>query len=478
MKKTKLVNLLRTFSKQEAGRFKEFVSSPFFNKNNNVIRLYDDILAFHPGFDSADFTEEKTFTRIFPNDPFDYFRFKNIVSDLYQLGISFLTLIANEKSELDNNISLLNELHERRLERLFSQTQKKVAKELGNIQIRDELYHYHLYKFAQLKTSQYKFKGSTYTFDLIQNEFDCFLNYSLIGLLKHYSKMLTNRNHGNISFRLEMFDEIWNFIKSRNIDDNPQSLIYRQIIAIELDKREEDYSLLKKIWRKYSDRLSREDKYFILLSCNSYVTFRLKQGDERFYKDRFEIFREMIEEGFIPYDYILFVNFISFFTSACVVGEFEWAEDFVKKFSEGISPKSEAESTLNYCKGFKAFTKKDYDSALGYLSKTKFKLFLAKVMVKSYTLRSLYEKGLYDQTLSGIETFRKYLKSEKLIADEQKQVHHEFLRILASLIRLNEVRAGSSRGGDLRVMKNEIMNMQGNPLGAKNWLLTKVNDLH
>jgi hypothetical protein len=99
-------------------------------------------------------------------------------------------------------------------------------------------------------------------------------------------------------------------------------------------------------------------------------------------------------------------------------------------------------------------------------------------MVKSYTLRSLYEKGLYDQTLSGIETFRKYLKSEKLIADEQKQVHHEFLRILASLIRLNEVRAESSRGGDLRVMKNEIMNMQGNPLGAKNWLLTKVNDLH
>jgi len=86
---TKLIRLLKTFSKSEINRFRDFVSSPYFNKNQNVIKLSEKVLAYYPGFDSEDLAEENIYSKIFGKEKFDYFRIKNIISDLFQLSISF-----------------------------------------------------------------------------------------------------------------------------------------------------------------------------------------------------------------------------------------------------------------------------------------------------------------------------------------------------------------------------------------------------
>ncbi|MEZ4821539.1 MAG: hypothetical protein R2942_03645 [Ignavibacteria bacterium] len=40
-------------------------------------------------------------------------------------------------------------------------------------------------------------------------------------MLRTYSKMLTNRNHGNINFNMEMFENVWGFVKDKNFENNP-----------------------------------------------------------------------------------------------------------------------------------------------------------------------------------------------------------------------------------------------------------------
>ena len=44
--------------------------------------------------------------------------------------------------------------------------------------------------------------------------------------------MLTNKNHGNIESKIEMFENIWDYIKDKDFDDNPSCKSYKQIIAL------------------------------------------------------------------------------------------------------------------------------------------------------------------------------------------------------------------------------------------------------
>lgn len=109
---------------------------------------------------------------MFGKEKYNYFKLKNIISDLYQLSVSFLKLIAIEKRGIKNEIDLLNELHERKLDSLYVQKEKQINKSLENIKVRDEFYYQKLYQIARVNTSHYKFIKSGYTFNLIQNEFD------------------------------------------------------------------------------------------------------------------------------------------------------------------------------------------------------------------------------------------------------------------------------------------------------------------
>ncbi len=477
MQKTKLIQLLKTFSKQEIFRLGDFLRSPYFNKNENNIRLAEAVLEYLPAFDSPELTEEKIFKKIFPGEEFDYFKIKNIISDVYSLTSEFLKISISQSRHLDGEINLLNALHDRKLDNIYRHREKKVKSELLNAEIKDEDNYLSQYQLERVNIAHYKFSGAAYSFNSIQTEFDSFLKYSLTGLLRLYSKMLHNKNHGNISFDMKMFENVWKYAKEMEFNDNPSCKVYKQIIALELSKKESDYKKLLEIKEEYRRKIPVEEFYYILQEQNSFAAYRLKQGDESYYMERFSAFREMIENKFMDTGYLIFPNVISVYTSACMVDEFVWAEDFLRNAANGISPAEEKLNTLNYCRGFLAFRQKEFGKALQLFTKTNFRLYLMKVMVKSYSARILYEQNLYDQTLSSVDTFRHYLKSEKMMAEDQKNSHYEFLRNLAELARLKFEGINKTNKEDLVMLKRQISQMSTNPLGAKNWLIEKAGEL-
>lgn len=478
MKKTKLITLLSTFSKQEINRLEEFVNSPFFNKNRNVINLCRAVLPFWPEFNSPELTEEKIFKAIFPRERFDYFKIKNVISDLYALSAEFLKTAISQSRYLDGEINLLNALHDRRLDNIYAQREKKVKKQLLDAEIKDEDNYLRQYQLERVNIAHYKFAGSSYSFNKIQTEFDSFLQYSLTGLLRLYSKMLHNKNHGNIYFDMKMFDNVWQYAKEMDFSENPSCLVYKQVIALELSKSETDYRKLLEIKEKYRKNIPPEEFYYILQEQNSYAAYRLKLGDESYYTERFNAFREMVENKFMDPGYLIFPNVISVYTSACMADEYDWAEDFLKKAQYGISPSDEKLNTINYCKGYLAYRQKDFGKSLQFFSKTNFRLYLMKVMVKSYTVRIYYEQNLYEQTISAVDTFRHYLKTEQMMAEDQKTAHYEFLRNLAELSRLKLEGINKKTSVDLGILKKQIKQMSANPLGAKNWLIEKAGKLN
>lgn len=476
MNNIKLIHLLKTFSKQEVKKFKDFVNSPYFNKSVLTMKLSDEVMKYYPMFNADDFTEEVIFKKLFKDENYNYFKLKNVISDLYQLAVLFLKEVAIEKKNIENEIILLNELHERKLDTVYQQREKLVTKQLEDYSVKDEFYFQKKYELARVNTFHYKFIKTGYAFDLIQNEFDIFLQYSMIVLLRNYSKMLTNKNHGNIEFNLEMFDQVWEYVKDKDFNNNPSIKIYKQLVTLEISKDEKDYRSLLSVKDRFGENLSKEDVYYVLLVANSYAVSKIKLGDESYYIDRYKILREMVDRKIQLPENILFVNFTNTYTAACMANDFEWANEFLLQFQDGITPAEERTNSVNFCKAFSAFRKKEYDKALEYFSKTNFKLFLMKVMVKSYTVRIYYEQNMYEQTFSAIDAFRHYLKSEKMIKEDQKNAHYEFLKFISELTLYKSENLKSKNDIRYLLLKKRIKEMQVNPLGAKNWLIEKANN--
>ena len=97
--------MLTRLEKAEIRRFKEFVYSPYWNKNESLRQLCDFIIKFHGKFEQEKFCEKEAFKVIKPNQPFKEKVIPKLLSKLYKLFENFII------TERTDNESIIQKLH-------------------------------------------------------------------------------------------------------------------------------------------------------------------------------------------------------------------------------------------------------------------------------------------------------------------------------------------------------------------------------
>ena len=105
MLKSSLLEILRTFSKEELKKFEDFVRSPYFNKKEKLVKLFLAIKKYAPEFADANLDKEKVWSDI-PNPKFK--KQPSIPAMLLSEYVSrtihgLLFLISNCKQQITNN---------------------------------------------------------------------------------------------------------------------------------------------------------------------------------------------------------------------------------------------------------------------------------------------------------------------------------------------------------------------------------------
>src|SRR5437870_8569894 len=91
MKNTKLVNILRTFTRDEMKEFEKFVASPFHNDGRSFYKpLISELKKFHPNFDSDKLTYENLYRKVKPNKKFNQQVMWNIASSTEKMAEEFI----------------------------------------------------------------------------------------------------------------------------------------------------------------------------------------------------------------------------------------------------------------------------------------------------------------------------------------------------------------------------------------------------
>lgn len=474
MEKYKIIDVLRSFSKKDLRRFNEFVKSPFFNKNNNNVRLLDSLSKFHPAFSGRKLNTENIFREIFPGEAFNYKKLNNIISDLYLLAERFLIQTDFESGEKCNKKGLLKQLRLKQLYRIYEQVYAAYLKKLVSQKYVDEEHFLRLYELNDEYLWYATIKKPNTELNILQAEFDNFIKYALTRILRFYSLMLHEKNQSNVSYNLTFFREITEHMKKNNYHEPIINLFATTVFLLET-KDVKYYTELKTIKEKFFKSFSFEVQELIHIHLYDYAAYMVNfKCDDSYNRDMFEIHYEMINEKFINPNRLLFPNFMNIVKIACRVGEYDYTEKFIRDFSASI-PENEKTNVLNFCYGTLEFYKGNFNEALRCLSKTNFRNFIFKVQVKILHLQICYKLGLTEQALTAIDTFRHYLSREENLLNEHREAYGMFLKLVSEMINLIETKNKKTMGFEKQRLIKETEKMPSNPFRIKVWLLEELN---
>ncbi len=212
MKNTKLVSLLSTFSTTEIKQFRDFVRSPFFNTNENVIKLNEVLRKHHPDYNAKSFTEEKIFSEVFGPGKFDYFKIKNISSDLYNLGLEYLKQVTNPATKFIPDYNLIVQLRLRKLFSLHKKMVKSIEESFKKIEYKDSPFLYDNYlltvesQFVDLFEKPSSISG-------ILGEFESFYEHLIFHLLQYYNLMIHIGKENNVKIDIKMINEVVSYLE-------------------------------------------------------------------------------------------------------------------------------------------------------------------------------------------------------------------------------------------------------------------------
>lgn len=476
MQSTKLIRLLKSLNQSEIRQFKDFVNSPVYNKNKNTAKLFDEIKKFYPEFTNKNLDEKRIFGKIFPDEKYDYFKLKLAVSDLFKIGIEFLTFLSFKNENQKKTEILLRELRQRNLDSIYQQTFKSAEKQIESSAVKDELYFFHKLNLAYEKISFQVTKKPNEVIHIQQEMLDLFIRYYIIKSMKYYNVMLHEELQNNVKYNMGMFDEILNFIKNNNFEDIPVIKVYYNIIMLETERDDMYFYSLRELGKKYKDELNEVDNYMIFLHLNSHCAYafnRLSRTD--LIKIQFELVKEKNSFKFENIGKILYPDFLNEVKISVNAKEFEWAENYIKNNINNIT--GEEESSLNFCYGYINFKKGNFIDALDLFSKTNFPNFILKLQVKIYQLQILYEMNYFEQIISNIDSFRHYLKREDTIKESFKESFYDFLRITNELVKFKT----DQKKYDVEYYREKIIkdidSMKSNQFGIKIWLYDKAKKL-
>ena len=433
MNKSSLIEAFRTFSPKEMKEFSEFVSSPFFNKNVNVIKLFEFIKKNYPEFEPAKIEKEKVFNKLFPGKPYKDSTLRLLMYYLYELVEKYLAYnrFSGDKFRQKNN--LLDELFDRKLFKDYEKTVDAANKELEGFKVRDTHYYSNMYIFAEHKLNYlaeiYMGKYEKYlTKENIQLFSDNITHFYLITVLKYYAITLNTMYLYNVKVDTSVIENILKNFDLEQFEKIPLIIIYYRVIMLFLKPDDENnFYKLKDLIVEYEDQIGNAlgDLY---INLENYCARNLRIGKQKFAKESMDIYELELKKGTL-YQNGFMPN--SFFSSFVVTGAKLKNFDYLRKFIEDHKNELREESREAYYYYSMAFIENEegnYEKALEYLAKSKPEEVYLKMDLRILQSRIYYGLNWNIPLQSLLDTFKKTVQNNKYITEIRKNQYFKFIR--------------------------------------------------
>lgn len=473
MLNSNLFNLLSSLNESAFRKLGKFVNSPYFNTNAKLILFYDHLSGFYPDFDSLELSRENIFRKICKNDKYVEGTMFYLISEMEKLVCSF---ISQEKiNKLSFDIALMEELSKNRLDSLFDKKYKSFLKKLDSCNDGDNFFKYYssviysshldIQKNQLTKKDIYREEWFNPLSELIK----FFLKRILVQIL-----LLTNYNRTlNEKLEIPFVKKIMDIIESesRYLEQSDIKIIYH-LIRIHLYNDEKSYYTAKDFLIKQNKKLNRNQINEIINSLLIFCSSNMMNGKIN-HAEQFEIAKMRIKfDQFVTNKVVRIDAFYNLFMLAVSLEEFEWAKDYLKKYSVYLEEKFR-NNAVHYGNARIYFYEKEFEMALKEISKIKnFAFIHYKPAVKILQMMIYFELKLLPECTDAANSFIQFLRNDKLVHPDYKKVYDRFIKIYLKLVNVES----SRKLAGLNDLSMKVKNMK-EMLVSRKWITSKIDEL-
>lgn len=473
-----LQSLLGSLTVKETAGFRDFLKSPYFNRNKRVLKLYD-ILMKTGAETGGKYTLEYLHNIVFKSGSYNRENIKTIIYLLTRLAEQFLVTTEFRKEDAEYNRRLLKIYNRRGLDKHFLRHLRKCgfrdmddgSVELDKISRKAEfektLLQFYLQRNDEKNIFTHEMKLSE---DLIAAFLvDMFKQYNVFWRAGYLENILETEFTSSMLDAID-FDKLFSIFSEKNYRYYklllPHYAIYKLLKdgsgSIDIESLRQNIA--------ENEFISGSEKFVLSTILVNAVYFRSLKSGGIYSREVFEALKLMIEfYEFSEDQYLRYTTYSNVLRVALQHGEYKWTEEFINKYHVLLEPALK-DNMLIYSNAYLAFSRGDYEKCLEYESKINFQTFQQRYYLRDLRLSSLYELGKYETALNLIDSYKHFIKKDRNYTPKMKQGYLLFLTFIYDLIRL---KLGLSRKS-----VNDVKEKLTNSLPMrKDWLIKKFEEI-
>lgn len=476
MYKSNLLEIFKKFSPKEIKEFEDFISSPYYNKNKNVVSLFSLIKTEYPDFTKGNLIKEKVYKKIYAGAKYNDGTIRLLMFYLQELSEKFLGVKNFEADEFASSTHLLKELNLRDLHKNFEKDYKGIEKNIAKIKKQDFSYFHGKFLIEYEYLSHFgkmyferdeKFVGKV-TISKIFENLTC--SY-LIRIFKFYLYHINIRLKFNVNDEYKLFEELIYRHNTEDYKDVPVLNMYYYCLMMVLKPGDEQfYFKAKELLFENEDTFTDDDKIEFYIGLENFCKRKYKTGKTEYVEELFQINLAQINKKAYMFHGVMPELF---YKSAADIGlqlkKYDWAKKFIQDYKKEL-PEQFRENTYLHCMGVYEFAVDNFEKSLEYISKVKFDEIYQKLDIKCLLNAIYYELKIFPSLESSIDTFRHFLKNDKIIPAERKEPFSVFNKNLSKLLKLQ-------RKPDMEELELFHDNIKAGMYYNKQWFLGKIAQL-
>jgi hypothetical protein len=475
MKDTKLIRLLKTFSKDEWKEFEKFADSPYFNKGRNYTRL---VKYFKGKILNEKFVNpepEKIYAKLYPGKSFNKNVINTILSGFTKLAEEFLIQSDYDSSGQAKRIGLLRQLEKRNCDELL-------IKEVASAVREYETKPFDLFKLDFLKSVQDYVVRSVYKSNYdkkIENpvirraDYTFFIFY--LNMLNEerdlrVMKNILNKTHPGRLSAVTVKNIESNYILSY-IDENYPELSGTLGLLIRCFVSRDFYGIKTSFFENchlLEPTIARNISYVI----EGLLFDLLAEGKKEYLRERFLLLKFLAEKdllvdrrgGLIPTQPLDNVIHYSFWNK-----EFDWLESFIEKYKQSFPPELKSD-LIRYANSHVLCGRKKYSDSLREIKLIGNVPFMIKRRVKELELQLLFELNDFEAVQYAIDNYAKFIRNETVSPIAERMMKSNLMAIKPFLNAYND-----NNIVEYSVIQKKLMKEIPTQFG--DWLLEKIDEL-
>lgn len=472
MRNSKLYSVLKEFDKYEQNRCRKYIQSPYFNRSEKICELYEIFIERINEGQEDELPKENIWKILHQKEAFKSDRWRKYCSDLLKLIEGYLMQEEFEKDTSAKISYLMNSITEKKIEYLGKSVIKRANNFKNSSSIINEAKFYNNYL---LEKCEYKLqqsdrqRASISNIENIVNNLD---NFFIVEKLKYYCDILSRTSFVSHNYEVKLIEEIMTFLslKPESSLEPVMKIYFKMVLMVKDSQNENNYFELKEHLKEYGKFFPRSEASEMYTFAINYCTRQLNAGNQKYWREYFEIHQQLLESKIIIVNDELNVGI---FKNLVLVGsrlkEFSWTEKFISEYKKYL-PEEQRENAVTYNSALLYFYQKKYDDVIQLLQQVEYEDYIYNVNAKQLLLRTYYETNSTDPLFFLIDSFRAYLYRNPKISTKMKETYSNFLTITKKL-------SGTKRRDKktLEALKTEIKEKKN--LANRPWLLEKIAEL-